>query len=254
MTVPAGPAGRSGGDGSMAAVAPRLLVVEDDDSIRTALRWALEDEGYDVAEAVSGEDAVRAVAVAAPDLMVVDLMLGPMDGYAVIREVRRDHDLPIIVVSARADTHDIVAALEAGADDYVTKPFEVKEITARLRALRRRAGSAGTAERPPEAVVLDADPAAPLVLNEGRGTVHRGEEQLPLTLTEFRLLCELAGSPGRVFSRQALLERVWEHGFFGDERIVDVHVRRLRTKIETDPGAPRLVVTVRGLGYRLDPR
>jgi DNA-binding response OmpR family regulator len=238
----------------MAAVAPRLLVVEDDDSIRTALRWALEDEGYDVAEAVSGEDAVQAVAVAAPDLMVVDLMLGTMDGYAVIREVRRDHDLPIIVVSARADTHDIVAALEAGADDYVTKPFEVKEITARLRALRRRAASSGTAERPPEAVVLDADPAAPLVLNEGRGTVHRGEVQLPLTLTEFRLLCELAGSPGRVFSRQALLERVWEHGFFGDERIVDVHVRRLRTKIETDPGAPRLVVTVRGLGYRLDPR
>ena len=237
----------------MAAVPLRLLVVEDDDSIRTALRWALEDEGYDVAEAVSGEDAVKAVAVAAPDLMVVDLMLGSMDGYAVIREVRRGHDLPIIVVSARADTDDIVAALEAGADDYVTKPFEVKEITARLRALRRRAGS-GTAERPPEAVVLDSDPAAPLVLNEGRGTVHRGATQLPLTLTEFRLLCELAASPGRVFSRQALLERVWEHGFFGDERIVDVHVRRLRTKVETDPSAPQLVITVRGLGYRLDPR
>lgn len=231
----------------------RLLVVEDDDSIRTALRWALEDEGYDVAEAVSGEEAVRAVAVAAPDLMVVDLMLGSMDGYAVIREVRRDHDLPIIVVSARADTHDIVAALEAGADDYVTKPFEVKEITARLRALRRRAGS-GSAERAPEEVVLDSDAAAPLVLNEARGTVHRGETQVPLTLTEFRLLCELAASPGRVFSRQALLERVWEHGFFGDERIVDVHVRRLRTKVEIDPSAPRLVITVRGLGYRLDPR
>src|SRR5690606_12891969 len=119
---PRRPGGRSERDGSMAAVALRLLVVEDDDSIRTALRWALEDEGYDVAEAVSGEEAVRAVAVAAPDLMVVDLMLGSMDGYAVIREVRRDHDLPIIVVSARADTHDIVAALEAGADDYVTKP------------------------------------------------------------------------------------------------------------------------------------
>ena len=237
----------------MAGVALRLLVVEDDDSIRTALRWALEDEGYDVAEAVSGEDAVRAVAVAAPDLMVVDLMLGSMDGYAVIREVRRGHDLPIIVVSARADTNDIVAALEAGADDYVTKPFEVKEITARLRALRRRAGS-GAAERGPEEVVLDSDPAAPLVLNEARGTVHRGTTQVPLTLTEFRLLCELAASPGRVFSRQALLERVWEHGFFGDERIVDVHVRRLRTKVELDPSAPQLVITVRGLGYRLDPR
>ncbi|WP_344690021.1 response regulator transcription factor [Blastococcus jejuensis] len=240
----------------MAAVTLRLLVVEDDDHIRTALRWALEDEGYDVAEAVSGEEAIAAVAVAAPDLMVVDLMLGPTDGFAVIREVRREHDLPIIVVSARADTHDIVAALEAGADDYVTKPFEVKEITARLRALRRRAGSNGTATgaaAPPE-VVLDRDPGAPLVLREERGTVHRGDEQVPLTLTEFRLLCELAASPGRVFSRQALLERVWEHGFFGDERIVDVHVRRLRTKVERDPSAPRLVVTVRGLGYRLDPQ
>jgi len=239
----------------MAGVAPRLLVVEDDDPIRTALRWALEDEGYDVAEAVSGEEALAVVGTATPDVMVVDLMLGAMDGFAVIREVRRDHDLPIIVVSARADTHDIVAALEAGADDYVTKPFEVKEITARLRALRRRAGSgAAVAGAGPEEVVLDRSPAAPLVLREAAGTVHRGEEQLPLTLTEFRLLCELASAPGRVFSRQVLLERVWEHGFFGDERIVDVHVRRLRTKVELDPGEPRLVVTVRGLGYRLDPQ
>ncbi|MGY1594251.1 response regulator [Geodermatophilus sp. SYSU D00708] len=239
----------------MARVAPRLLVVEDDDPIRTALRWALEDEGYDVAEAVSGEEAVAVVATAAPDLMVVDLMLGPMDGFEVIREVRRDHDLPIIVVSARADTLDIVAALEAGADDYVTKPFQVKEITARLRALRRRAGSGSAHDNAstPE-VVLDRHPAAPLVLREMRGTVHRGDEQVPLTLTEFRLLCELASAPGRVFSRQALLERVWSHGFFGDERIVDVHIRRLRTKVELDPGAPRIVVTVRGLGYRLDPQ
>jgi DNA-binding response OmpR family regulator len=237
----------------MAGVAPRLLVVEDDDPIRTALRWALEDEGYDVAEAVSGEEALAVVGTATPDVMVVDLMLGTMDGFAVIREVRRDHDLPIIVVSARADTHDIVAALEAGADDYVTKPFEVKEITARLRALRRRAGSgAATTGAGPEEVVLDRSPAAPLVLREAAGTVHRGEEQLPLTLTEFRLLCELASAPGRVFSRQVLLERVWEHGFFGDERIVDVHIRRLRTKVERDPAAPRIVVTVRGLGYRLD--
>ena len=235
----------------MAGVAPRLLVVEDDDPIRTALRWALEDEGYDVAEAASGEEAVAAVGTAAPDVMVVDLMLGSMDGFAVIREVRRDHDLPIIVVSARADTHDIVAALEAGADDYVTKPFEVKEITARLRALRRRAG-AGAPAAGPEQVVLDRAPAAPLVLREAAGTVHRGAEQLPLTLTEFRLLCELASAPGRVFSRQVLLERVWEHGFFGDERIVDVHIRRLRTKVERDPAVPRIVVTVRGLGYRLD--
>ena len=238
----------------MTGVAPRLLVVEDDDPIRTALRWALEDEGYDVGEAASGEEALAAVGVTPPDLMVVDLMLGSMDGFTVIREVRREHDLPIIVVSARADTHDIVAALEAGADDYVTKPFQVKEITARLRALRRRATSGTPATHPvPEEVVLDSTLPA-LVLREAAGTVHRGGEQVPLTLTEFRLLCELASAPGRVFSRQVLLERVWEHGFFGDERIVDVHIRRLRTKVERDPGAPRVVVTVRGLGYRLDQR
>jgi len=234
-------------------MALRLLVVEDDDHIRTALRWALEDEGYDVAEAGSGEEACQAVAVSAPDLMIVDLMLGTMDGFEVIRQVRRTLDLPIIVVSARADTSDIEAALDAGADDYVTKPFAVKEITARLRALRRRVAPA-TAEPEPEAVVLEHDPVAPLVLREASGTVHRGDQLLPLTLTEFRLLCELAAAPGRVFSRQALLERVWQHGFFGDERLVDVHVRRLRTKVERDPSTPRVVVTVRGLGYRLDPR
>ena len=230
---------------------PRLLVVEDDDAIRTALRWALEDEGYVVDEAVTGEDAVAQVQAAVPDLMVVDLMLGRMDGFAVVREVRRRHDLPIIVVSARADTHDIVAALEAGADDYVTKPFEVKEITARLRALRRRVRAGGPPPEP-RPVVLEHDPAAPLVLNVEAGTVHRGGEQLPLTLTEFRLLVELASVPGRVLSRQDLLARVWEHGFFGDERLVDVHIRRLRTKVERDPGTPRVVVPVRGLGYRLD--
>src|SRR3712207_1967982 len=235
----------------MAGVALRLLVVEDDDHIRTALRWALEDEGYDVAEAGSGEEALQSVAVSPPDLMIVDLMLGAMDGVDVIRHVRRGLDLPIIVVSARADTSDIETALDAGADDYVTKPFAVKEINARLRALRRRVAPA-VVEDHREEVVLDRDPVAPLVLREARGTVHRGDEQLPLTLTEFRLLCELAAAPGRVLSRQALLERVWQHGFFGDERLADVHVRRLRTQVERDPSAPRAVVTVPGLGYRLD--
>jgi DNA-binding response OmpR family regulator len=236
-------------------VSPRLLVVEDDDHIRTSLRWALEDEGYAVDEAVSGEEACALVDAAPPDVIVLDLMLGRMDGFGVVRHVRRAHDLPIIVVSARADTHDIVAALEAGADDYVTKPFQVKEITARLRALRRRAG-AGTAanDEGPQEVLLDRHAPAPLILREPRGTVHRGDEQVPLTVTEFRLLCELAAVPGRVLSRQDLLERVWQHGYFGDERIVDVHIRRLRTKVELDPGAPQLVVTVRGLGYRLDPQ
>jgi DNA-binding response OmpR family regulator len=236
----------------MTPVAAKVLIVEDDDRIRAALRLALEYEGYEVTEAADAETALAGpLRQGVPDLMIVDLMLGEMDGFTCIRQVRHEHDLPIIVVSARDDTHDVVAALEAGADDYVTKPFEIKEITARLRALRRRARAAVVTEPPPE-VVLDADPAAPLVLSAGSGTVRRGDAQVHLTLTEFRLLCELAGEAGLVLSRSTLLERVWDRGFFGDERIVDVHIRRLRTKIEKDPADPRIVVTVRGLGYRLD--
>ncbi|WP_156757082.1 response regulator transcription factor [Actinokineospora pegani] len=228
----------------------RLLIVEDDDRVRTALRLALEDEGYTVDEAPSGEAALDLLAARGdPDLMVVDLMLGEMDGFTCIRRVRAGSNVPIIVVSARVDTHDVVAALEAGADDYVTKPFQIKEITARLRALRRRA-SASPPDAPEEKVLRSGDPR--LVLSAAAGSVHRGDEQVHLTLTEFRLLCELAEHPGRVLSRPALLERVWDRGFFGDERIVDVHIRRLRTKIERDPSAPEIVVTVRGLGYRLD--
>lgn len=236
-----------------------LMIVEDDDRVRTALRLAMEDEGYDVAEAEEAEVALKQLRTnGAPDFMIVDLMLGGMDGFTCIREIRRDHDVPIIVVSARDDTHDVVAALEAGADDFVTKPFEVKEITARMRAVARRARFAEQAAAEDETdeeigtVVLDEIESGQLVLSTESGIVRRGDEELHLTLTEYRLLCELAGSAGRVLSRSTLLERVWDRGFFGDERIVDVHIRRLRTKIERDASDPQLIVTVRGLGYRLD--
>ena len=234
----------------------RLLVLEDDDGIRTALRLSMEDEGYDVSEHADATGALDSVKDAQPDLMLVDLMLGGMDGFSFIREVRPISQAPIIVLSARSDTHDIVAALEAGADDYVTKPFEVKEVSARLRALRRRPPPAPPVAPSPvaaERLVLDRH-TGPLVLDTAAGTVRRGEDEVHLTVTEFRLLTELADAAGRVLSRRWLLEHVWDRGYFGDERIVDVHVRRLRTKIEPDAGHPRLLVTVRGLGYRLDPQ
>jgi DNA-binding response OmpR family regulator len=256
----------------------RLLVVEDDDRVRAVLRMGLEDEGYAVAEAASAEQALAEFSHVDPEVMIVDLMLGGMSGFDCIREVRHTSDIPIVVVSARNDTHDVVAGLEAGADDYVTKPFQIKEITARLRALlrrtRRRPGTGpdgGTGPGSPagpgtgtdgavdplasdDVVVDGTDPVHPLVLSPGAGVLRRGGIPVHLTLTEFRLLCELAEANGRVLSRAQLLERVWDHGFFGDERLVDVHVRRLRTKVEADPADPQLLVTVRGLGYRLDRR
>ena len=232
------------------------MVVEDDDGIRTSLRLALLDEGYDVVAVPSAEQALEVLRGEEVDLMLVDLMLGGMDGFTFIRTARASHDVPVIVLSARDDTHDIVAALEAGADDYVTKPFELKEVTARLRALRRRgprvAATTGPAPGQPSGRVLDSRTG--LVLDETAGRVTRGGHDVPLTVTEYRLLCGLASPPGRVLSRAALLRSVWDRGFFGDERIVDVHVRRLRTKVEQDPSEPAVVVTVRGLGYRLDTR
>ena len=240
-------------------MARRLLVLEDDDNIRAVLRLALEDEGCEVVEQATAEGALAVVPGLDVDAMLVDLMLGGVDGFTFIREVRHVSDAPIVVVSARGDTHDIVAALEAGADDYVTKPFQTKEISARLRALYRRLDAQQPAVTSADAgapVVLDhgTSDMPPLVLTREAGTVRRGDQELHLTLTEFRLLCELAEHAGRILSRRTLLERVWEHDFFGDERLVDVHVRRLRTKIERDSGRPQIVVTVRGLGYRLDPQ
>ena len=224
-------------------VGTRILSVEDDERIRTAVKLALEDEGWSVEEADTGEEALNAFQRQPSDVVLIDIMLPGIDGFDVCRAIRRVSDVPIVMVTARADTHDVVAGLEAGADDYLTKPFAPKELSARIRALLRRARTSDSVSAHLRFGDLEIIP--------DEGVVRRGGEEIHLTKTEFRLLVELASTPGRVFSREVLLERVWGYGYFGDGRLVDVHVRRLRTKVEADPANPRHVVTVRGLGYRL---
>jgi DNA-binding response OmpR family regulator len=227
----------------LGAMGTRILSVEDDERIRTAVKLALEDEGWQVVEAETGEDALTLFQREPTDVVLIDIMLPGMDGFEVCRSIRRASDVPIVMVTARADTHDVVAGLEAGADDYLTKPFAPKELSARIRALLRRARTTESGAAHLRFGDLEIVP--------DEGVVKRGGRDVHLTKTEFRLLVELASSPGRVFSREVLLERVWGYGYFGDGRLVDVHVRRLRTKVEADPANPRHVVTVRGLGYKL---
>ena len=223
----------------------RILTVEDDERIRTALRLALEDEGWEVDEVASGEDALAAFNRVPADVVLVDIMLPGIDGFDICRAIRKSSDVPIVMITARSDTHDVVAGLEAGADDYLTKPFAPKELSARIRALLRRVRTSDLGGS--EIVFND------LQILPDEGVVRVSGVEAHLTKTEFRLLVELASTPGRIFSREVLLERVWGLGYFGDGRLVDVHVRRLRTKIEPDPANPRHVVTVRGLGYKLQP-
>lgn len=221
-----------------------VLFVEDDARIRRVVQLSLTAEGFTVAEAGTGEEGLLMLAERDFDVVLLDLMLPERDGFEVCREIRRRSDAPVIMVTARTDSHDVVAGLEAGADDYVTKPFVAKELSARIRALLRRARGSSSPRR-----VLAGD----VEIAPQEGLVTRGGVPIPLTRTEFGLLCELAAAPGRVLSREELLERVWGYGYFGDSRLVDVHVRRLRTKVEADPAHPTLVVTVRGMGYRLQP-
>lgn len=223
----------------------RILVIEDDESIRSVLSMFLESEGYSVADTGSGEEGLTAFDQRPTDVVLVDVMLPGLDGFEVTRALRSTHDVPIIMVSARSDTHDVVAGLESGADDYVVKPVAAKELTARIRALLRR---------------TTVGPAHAQLLRVGDLQIHRQaqlarlrDEELRLTRTEFHLLCALAENPGWVLSRTQLLEQVWDYDFFGDVRLVDVTVRRLRAKIEDDPSTPRRLVTVRGLGYKLQP-
>ncbi len=220
----------------------RILLVEDDERIRTSTRLALEEEGYDVDEAADGEEALEHFSAHPADVVLIDLMLPGMDGFECCRQLRQASSVPVIMVTARTNTEDVVAGLEAGADDYVTKPFVVTELTARIAALLRRARSSDV----PRAIVF-----GDVEIRPEEGSVRRADQEIHCTRTEFRLLCELAGSPGKVMSREHLLDRVWGYDYFGDGRLVDVHIRRLRTKVEEDPANPRHILTVRGMGYKL---
>jgi len=220
----------------------RILTVEDDERIRTAVSLALQEEGWEVEETSNGEDALASFSRQPSDVVLIDIMLPGIDGFEVCRKIRRLGDVPIVMVTARADSHDVVAGLEAGADDYLRKPFDPKELSARVRALLRRSKTIGTTTN----FLFDQ-----LEIIADEGMVRVNGKEVHLTRTEFKLLIELATNSGKVLSREDLLERVWGYDYFGDSRLVDVHVRRLRTKVEMDPANPKYVVTVRGMGYKL---
>jgi DNA-binding response OmpR family regulator len=220
-----------------------LLVVDDDAEIRQLLTRYLQESGYRVTAVADGRGMRSALAAGDPDLIVLDVMLPGIDGFEVCRRIRRTDQLPIILLTARSDDIDVVVGLESGADDYVVKPIQPRVLDARIRAVLRRG----------ERDSSDAASFGSIVIDRSAMTVTKDGEDLQLTPTELRLLLELSRRPGQALSRQQLLRLVWEHDYLGDSRLVDACVQRLRAKVEDVPSAPKLIRTVRGVGYRLDP-
>ena len=224
-----------------------LLFIEDDEAIRTALQLVLEDEGYEVAVAGDGETGIKMFGQLAPDLVLLDLRLPDISGFEVCRAIRRTSITPIIMVTAQTDTSDLVNGFDAGADDYVTKPVVPKELAARIRAALRRTQTSD----PSPSNAKSLDKIGDVEIDRNMSIVRKNGLEVALTKTEYRLLVEFADHPGMVLSRDQLLERVWGYEYLGDSRLVDAHVRRLRVKVETQPEEPTMIVTVRGMGYRL---
>jgi DNA-binding response OmpR family regulator len=218
-----------------------VLVVEDDPSIREVAALGLEQAGFQVETSGDGREGLIQFRQGAFDLVLLDVMLPSLDGFEVLREIRSESRTPVVMLTARSELTDVVVGLELGADDYVTKPFELPELVARIKAVLRRS----TAE-PGDALIqadgLEIDPAG--------FTARREGEELELTATEFKLLLELAKRPKQVFTRELLLELVWNYDYLGDSRLVDAAIQRLRAKVEEDPKEPKLIRTVRGVGYR----
>jgi DNA-binding response OmpR family regulator len=229
----------------MADRAPRILLIDDEQPIQTLLSFPLQRDGYEVVQASDGREALERFSEQAFDLVVLDVMMPKMDGLEVCRRLRARSSVPIIMLTAKSEEIDKVLGLELGADDYITKPFSMREFRSRVKAALRRSGMARADdddEQPTEVRGLRIDPAKRMVLREG--------EPVATTFVEFEILTALARSPGRVFTRDMLLARVWGDSAYRDPRTIDVHIRHLREKIETDPKEPEFLFTVRGVGYR----
>ena len=234
-------------DGS--AAGKRLLIVEDEENLLTALKYSLEREGFSTSTATDGEQALEAARQGNPDAVILDIMLPKLDGLEVCRILRRERDVPILMLTAKGEEIDRVVGLELGADDYITKPFSMRELVARVRAVLRRSGGASDARSSRAAEVLRS---GDLELDRAGHTVTLGGAPVSLKPREFDLLALFVSNRGRAFTRDQILERLWGHDYIGDARTVDVHVRWLRQKIESEPGSPKRIITVRGVGYRFD--
>ncbi|MEU2158119.1 MULTISPECIES: response regulator transcription factor [unclassified Streptomyces] len=230
---------------------PRVLLIEDDPSVREGVELGLRRRGHDVRSAATGEAGLAALEEFRPDLLLLDLMLPGMNGVQVCRRVRENSQLPIIMLTARGDDFDVVVGLEAGADDYIVKPARTEVIEARIRAVLRRIEDLGQGPGGQGRPAVDTH--GELTIDRAGLTVTKSGRQLALAPSELKLLLHLSAAPEQVFSRQQLLEHVWEHSYHADARLVDACVRRLRNKIEDEAGTPRYIQTLRGFGYRFGP-
>lgn len=228
----------------------KVLIIEDDDNLQEALRYRLEQDGYVVHSAMDGEEGLNLTREVEPDLIILDIMLPVLDGLEVCRIIRQETAAPIIILTAKGEEVDRVVGLELGADDYVVKPFSTRELLARIKAVRRRSRKGG--DGIPAVNTATVLSAGDLVVNITRHTAILGDQTLALKPKEFSLLALLMSGRNRVFTRDQILERIWGFDWVGDNRTVDVHVRRLREKIEADPSEPARIVTVRGVGYRFE--
>ncbi len=226
-----------------------ILIVEDEPNLLAILQYNLKQEGYATLTATDGEIGLRMATSMSPDLVILDVMLPSLDGFDVCRHLRRSSRVPILMLTARGEEDDRVKGLNIGADDYVTKPFSIPELLARVRnLLRRTSTSQRTLESEPNEIIRSED----LTIDQISHSVTLGDKPVEMKPREFSLLALLAANKGRAFTRNQILERLWGHDYIGDSRTVDVHIRWIREKIELNPSKPRRIITIRGLGYRFD--